>query len=183
MPIELTLDSVGGIFRNAEGHFIKIYADVPVTKPEYAQGFRFLDTEDRFYRPDGTAKKTSSLVEDVTAFMAQIVWEGGRVTKTSDDATNLLFKDKLNFPHGFAQWKGTDICMDIHCRCGYHSHVDGYFAHRVECPACHRTYVANFNIELVEYTDRRNQDDGSVLMDNEVEIDMSSFDRSEDRTR
>jgi len=24
-------------------------------------------------------------------------------------------------PHGWVQWKGTDVCMDVHCACG---HID-----------------------------------------------------------
>jgi hypothetical protein len=31
--------------------------------------------------------------------------------------------------HGWIQWKGTDVCMDIHCECGTLSHIDGEFAY------------------------------------------------------
>ena len=37
----------------------------------------------------------------------------------------------------FIQWKGTDVCMDLHCpKCGYHNHYDGMFAYVVKCAKC-----------------------------------------------
>jgi len=36
----------------------------------------------------------------------------------------------------FIQWKGTDACMDFHCECGQHCHIDSYFVYSVECPGC-----------------------------------------------
>jgi hypothetical protein len=53
-------------------------------------------------------------------------------------------------PHGWVQWKGTDVCMDIHCICGCHSHFDGDFAYAVKCPECGRSYMCNGHIELIE---------------------------------
>jgi hypothetical protein len=38
--------------------------------------------------------------------------------------------------NAFIQWKGTDVCMDFTCECGAEGHIDGYFAHVVECPSC-----------------------------------------------
>lgn len=38
--------------------------------------------------------------------------------------------------NAFIQWKGTDVCMDFYCECGAVGHVDGFFAHVVECPSC-----------------------------------------------
>lgn len=37
-------------------------------------------------------------------------------------------------PNGWIQWKGTDVCMDVYCSCGYHS----------------RVYFMNGHIELIE---------------------------------
>ena len=31
----------------------------------------------------------------------------------------------------FIQWKGTDVCMDFHCKCGAHLHIDGMFVYKV----------------------------------------------------
>lgn len=40
-------------------------------------------------------------------------------------------------PHGFIQWKGTDVCMDLDCQgCGESLHVDGSFAYRIRCWSC-----------------------------------------------
>lgn len=52
-------------------------------------------------------------------------------------------------PHGWIQWKGTDVCVDIHCACGEVSHFDGPFMYFVCCPACGEVYEANGNIELI----------------------------------
>lgn len=62
---------------------------------------------------------------------------------------------KLEFPfkmetHGNLQLKGTDICMDFHCKCGTHNHYDGDFAHGVVCKGCGAHYALNPAIELVE---------------------------------
>lgn len=44
--------------------------------------------------------------------------------------------DKTTDPYAFIQWKGTDVCMDFHCKCGAHCHFDGDFAYVVKCPHC-----------------------------------------------
>lgn len=38
--------------------------------------------------------------------------------------------------HTFVQWKGTDVCLDFYCECGYQSHYDGFGAYKVKCPQC-----------------------------------------------
>lgn len=53
-------------------------------------------------------------------------------------------------PHGWVQWKGTAVCMDIHCKCGHHSHIDAEFAYHVKCPKCRTVYMCNGHIELIE---------------------------------
>ena len=53
---------------------------------------------------------------------------------------------------GWIQWKGTDVCVDLHCVCGQSGHVDGDFMYRVECPKCHRRYLVGQNIKLIELT-------------------------------
>jgi hypothetical protein len=35
--------------------------------------------------------------------------------------------------HAFIQWKGTDVCMDFHCECGAHHHIDAEFVYAVRC--------------------------------------------------
>ena len=53
-------------------------------------------------------------------------------------------------PYGWIQWKGTDVCMDVHCKCGHHSHIDAAFAYYVKCPSCGTVYMCNGHIELIE---------------------------------
>jgi len=40
--------------------------------------------------------------------------------------------------------------MDIHCKCGHHSHIDAEFAYHVRCPKCGTFYMCNGHIELIE---------------------------------
>lgn len=69
--------------------------------------------------------------------------------KNSDEAWKIqeMYEDK---PHGWIQWKGTDVCMDVQCACGYHSHIDEEFVYHVQCPKCKRVYFCNGHIELIE---------------------------------
>ena len=64
------------------------------------------------------------------------------------------FKNK---PHGWIQWKGTDVCMDLNCKCGELSHIDAEFAYNVQCPFCGTVYFCNGHIELIEVTSPRNE--------------------------
>ena len=53
-------------------------------------------------------------------------------------------------PHGWVQWKGTDVCMDVHCKCGEHTHIDANFAYHVKCGKCGTVYACNGHIEFIE---------------------------------
>ena len=57
---------------------------------------------------------------------------------------------KEGMHHGWIQWKNTNVCMDIYCKCGYHSHIDSDFCYFVQCPKCKTIYRCNGHIELVE---------------------------------
>lgn len=74
---------------------------------------------------------------------------GNKKAKNTDEALEIQkrYKDK---PHGWIQWKGTDVCMDIHCKCGYHSHIDASFTYHIQCPKCKTIYACNDHIELIE---------------------------------
>lgn len=39
----------------------------------------------------------------------------------------------------FIQWKGTKVCLDFHCDCGRHSHVDEAFTYFLRC-RCGQVY-------------------------------------------
>lgn len=38
------------------------------------------------------------------------------------------------------QWKGTKLCLDFICACGFQGHVDDYFCYVLECSECGRKY-------------------------------------------
>jgi phage FluMu protein Com len=73
-----------------------------------------------------------------------------RKAKTSNAAFDLTIRDEPESPRGWIQWKGTDVCMDIHCSCGKMSHVDAEFAYNIKCPHCGKIFMCNPNIELIE---------------------------------
>lgn len=58
-----------------------------------------------------------------------------------------LLKD---VPHGFIQWKGTDVCMDIYCKCGEHLHMDANCVYEIKCMECGTNYAVGCHIELIE---------------------------------
>jgi len=62
-----------------------------------------------------------------------------------------------NIPHGWIQWKGTDVCVDLHCACGHHGHFDGYFFYFYECPACRAKYALGQNVKLIPLTEEQAQ--------------------------
>jgi len=53
-------------------------------------------------------------------------------------------------PHGWVQWKNTNVCMDVHCKCGHMSHIDEMFVYSIKCPNCGTCYMVNGHIELIE---------------------------------
>jgi len=72
------------------------------------------------------------------------------IKKAKDEIEAFEIEEKYeNQPHGWIQWKGTDVCMDIHCECGKISHIDGDFVYYVKCPYCGTIYHCNGHIELI----------------------------------
>ena len=59
---------------------------------------------------------------------------------------------RIDGSHGWIQWKGTSVCMDVHCVCGAHMHVDAEFAYYLRCPHCQRVYGVGAYVRLVELT-------------------------------
>jgi hypothetical protein len=64
----------------------------------------------------------------------------------SKEAPSLDIKHER--PHGWIQWKGTNVCMDIHCSCGESTHIDAEFLYHVKCGACGRVYECDGHITL-----------------------------------
>lgn len=79
-----------------------------------------------------------------------------------DDAWNAFYDaiyrpetEQAKAPYGSLQWKGTDACMDIHCVCGAHSHIDGEFAYYFKCYACGRRFALGSIVSLIPLTDEQ----------------------------
>jgi hypothetical protein len=56
-----------------------------------------------------------------------------------------LFADK---PHGWIQWKGTNVCIDLHCSCGAHCHFDGDFLYYWKCPHCSTVWEMGTHVSM-----------------------------------
>lgn len=60
--------------------------------------------------------------------------------------------------YAWIQFKGTDLCADMHCsKCGESDHFDGDFCYYWECPNCGQIYELNGHVELIP----RNREDFS----------------------
>lgn len=63
------------------------------------------------------------------------------------------FKDPApEVPFGWIQWKGTRVCMDIHCTCGAHLHADTDFLYHVRCGECKKLYHVSGYVKMLEVT-------------------------------
>lgn len=51
--------------------------------------------------------------------------------------------------HGWIQWKGTKVCMDVYCACGHSGHVDADFFYYYRCPQCARLFAVGCNVKLI----------------------------------
>jgi hypothetical protein len=56
-------------------------------------------------------------------------------------------------PYGWIQWKGTDVCMDIFCSCGTHTHIDSDFTYTIQCGACGKFWAVCPEVRLVPLTE------------------------------
>lgn len=52
--------------------------------------------------------------------------------------------------HASLQWKGTNACLDVHCQCGKHGHIDDWFCYFYKCLACGRTYAIGETVRMYE---------------------------------
>ena len=52
--------------------------------------------------------------------------------------------------HGRINWKGTDVCMDVVCKCGAIGHIDAEFTYNVKCGACGAVYECDPHVQLYE---------------------------------
>ena len=76
--------------------------------------------------------------------------------------TKIQFNTEID-PHGWIQWKGTSVCMDAYCSCGFQSHVDAEFAYFFKCPECERVYEINGHVEFIQVKNPEEQDIHAVV--------------------
>jgi hypothetical protein len=71
--------------------------------------------------------------------------------------TSILNRDKGRLtkgePHGWIQWKGTDVCIDVHCSCGAFAHFDGDFLYYYKCPNCKKKFAVGQTVIFYPLTD------------------------------
>lgn len=65
-----------------------------------------------------------------------------------DEYPSLTIDDREP-PFGWIQWKGTEVCMDVHCQCGAHLHVDADFCYHIKCGECGQVYECSGFIRLI----------------------------------
>jgi hypothetical protein len=61
-------------------------------------------------------------------------------------------------PHGWIQWKGTDVCMDVRCSCGESTHIDSDFTYVIQCGACKKFWAVAPEVRLVPITEEEAAD-------------------------
>jgi hypothetical protein len=81
--------------------------------------------------------------------MNQINRANGKVAEDKNEAWDMQ-EQYADRPHGWIQWKGTNVCMDVYCKCGGQFHIDADFAYHVKCPDCGTVYFCNGHIEMIE---------------------------------
>lgn len=92
---------------------------------------------------------------------------------SQDVATQILKQDgdaMGNRPHGWIQWKGTEVCIDLYCGCGESLHFDGGFLYSWKCPHCERHYAMGSHIVMYELTAEQSVAWGGVVKEPEATI-------------
>lgn len=73
----------------------------------------------------------------------------------------ILEQERLAFPtetpQGFIQYKGTNICIDLICKCGYRGHYDGDFLYYYRCPKCNTVYQLSCRVKLYELSEEESK--------------------------
>jgi len=87
---------------------------------------------------------------------AEVTPEGTTITipdllKESRPSYDTIYSrdNKETVSGGWVQYKGTDLCVDLHCECGHHGHYDGLFAYAMKCSKCTTPYAVGQNIKLI----------------------------------
>lgn len=72
-----------------------------------------------------------------------------------DDFYSTVFSQDATYPndgHGWIQWKGTDVCMSIHCLCGALGHIDSSGCYFYRCYGCGVAYAVGQVVKLIKLT-------------------------------
>ena len=75
-----------------------------------------------------------------------------------DETTSHLDIESPQFagkPHIWLQWKGTDVCCDVHCDCGEMSHFDGDFFYFFRCPNCGKYWEVGTHVAIYPVSEER----------------------------
>lgn len=62
--------------------------------------------------------------------------------------SNPLYDLSDGAPSAFIQWKGTDVCLDFACECGWEGHLDGDFVYAIKCGGCGREWQMPTTVPL-----------------------------------
>jgi hypothetical protein len=81
-------------------------------------------------------------------------------------------------PNAFIQWKGTDVCLDFHCDCGFNGHYDGWFAYGLHCASCGKVWAMPHTVGLIADPDA---EDGPAVQS--TDWPHSDTDRPKDAPR
>lgn len=57
-------------------------------------------------------------------------------------------------PELYIQWKGTDVCIDLECKCGWSDHFDGFDLYAYKCPECGTIYKLPGRLYPTEITSK-----------------------------
>lgn len=98
------------------------------------------------------------------------------MAETTKTITGIVPKGDTDYgdkPHGWIQWKGTNVCIDLHCECGYSGHFDGFFLYYYQCPQCNMKYEVGANIKLIKLSaeDIKYAEENSDFKTCELEFD------------
>lgn len=66
--------------------------------------------------------------------------------------------DAAKGPHGWIQWKGTNVCIDLSCDCGTSGHFDGDFFYGYQCRGCGQRYAVGEYVKLIPLTNKEASD-------------------------
>ncbi len=95
------------------------------------------------------------------------------IIDNKDIFSSIYSQDFKSESHGWIQWKGTDVCMDIHCKCGHFGHIDADFFYCYKCPKCDRKYAVGQNVKLIELNQSQEEylNQYHAFISDEIEVD------------